>query len=150
MIRPATQADHPAIGALLLPIVRAGETYALPRDWDEAEIVAYWCAQPHHVFVHEDAGGRINGSFYIKANQMGGGVRQTVAAGVAQARLDSLTSLSCAQLAAGAATGYSSTRGVKESWTVTDGRNIKTIAVNIQIPRRTKTLVYSMVIPCRD
>ena len=34
--------------------------------------------------------------------------------------------------------------------TVTDGRNIKPIAVNIQIPRRTNTLVYSMVIPCRD
>ena len=84
------------------------------------------------------------------ANQMGGGVRQTVAASVAQARLDSLTSLSCAQLGAGAATGSSSTRGVQEAWTVTDGRNIKTIAVNIQIPRRTNTLVYSMVIPCRD
>jgi hypothetical protein len=94
--------------------------------------------------------GGLLGSSAAVANQMGGGVRQTVAAGVAQARLDSLTSLSCAQLAAGAATGNSSTRGVKESWTVTDGRNIKTIAVNIQIPRRTKTLVYSMVIPCRD
>ena len=94
--------------------------------------------------------GGLLGSSAAVASQMGGGVRQTVAAGVAQARLDSLTSLSCAQLAAGAATGSSATRGVKESWTVTDGRNIKTIAVNIQIPRRTKTLVYSMVIPCRD
>ncbi len=94
--------------------------------------------------------GGLLGSSAAVATQMGGGVRQTVAAGVAQARLDSLTSLSCAQLAAGAATGSSATRGVKESWTVTDGRNIKTIAVNIQIPRRTRTLVYSMVIPCRD
>ena len=94
--------------------------------------------------------GGLLGSSAAVANKMGGGVRQTVAAAVAQARLDSLTSLSCAQLAAGAATGSSATRGVKESWTVTDGRNIKTIAVNIQIPRRTRTLVYSMVIPCRD
>lgn len=94
--------------------------------------------------------GGLLGSSAAVANQMGGGVRQTVAAGVAQARLDSLTSLSCAQLAAGAATGNSTTRGVKESWTVTDGRNIKTIAVLINIPRRTNTLVYSMVIPCRD
>jgi len=94
-------------------------------------------------------GGLLSSSAAV-ANQMGGGVRQTVAAGVAQARLDSLTSLSCAQLGAGAATGSSSTRGVTESWTVTDGRNIKTIDVNIQIPRRTNTLVYSMVIPCRD
>ena len=94
--------------------------------------------------------GGLLGSSAAVANQMGGGVRQTVAAGVAQARLDSLTSLSCAQLAAGAATGNSTTRGVRESWAVTDGRNIKTIAVNINIPRRTRTLVYSMVIPCRD
>ena len=94
--------------------------------------------------------GGLLGSSAAVANQMGGGVRQTVAAGMAQARLDSLTSLSCAQLAAGAATGNSITRGVRESWTVTDGRNIKTIAVNIIIPRRTRTLVYSMVIPCRD
>lgn len=94
-------------------------------------------------------GGLLSSSAAV-ANQMGGGVRQTVAASVAQARLDSLTSLSCAQLGGGAATGKSSTRGVQESWTVTDGRNIKTIAVNIQIPRRTNTLVYSMVIPCRD
>ena len=94
--------------------------------------------------------GGLLGSSAPVASQMGGGVRQTVAAGMAQARLDSLTSLSCAQLAAGAATGNSITRGVRESWTVTDGRNIKTIAVNIIIPRRTRTLVYSMVIPCRD
>jgi hypothetical protein len=94
-------------------------------------------------------GGLLSSSAAV-ATQMGGGVRQTVAAGVAQARLDSLTSLSCAQLGAGAATGSSSTRGVQESWTVTDGRNVKTIAVNIQIPRRANTLVYSMVIPCRD
>lgn len=94
--------------------------------------------------------GGLLGSSAAVAHQMGGGVRQTVAAAVAQARLDSLTSLSCAQLASGAATGASATRGVKESWTVTDGRNIKTIAVNIQIPRRMRTLVYSMVIPCRD
>ncbi len=82
--------------------------------------------------------------------QMAGGNLQTVAAGIAQARLDSLTSLSCATLDAGAKTGNTSLRGVKESWTVTDGRNIKTIDVRITIPRRTSQLRYQMVIPCRD
>lgn len=94
--------------------------------------------------------GGLLGSSAAVANQMGGAVRQTVAAGVAQARLDSLTSLSCNQLNGGAASGNSSSRGVQESWTVTDGRNIKTINVQIRIPQRTQTLVYSMVIPCRD
>jgi len=82
--------------------------------------------------------------------QMAGGNMQTVAAGIAQARLDSLTSLSCATLDAGAKTGNTALRGVKESWTVTDGRNIKTIDVRITIPRRTNELRYQMVIPCRD
>ena len=91
------------------------------------------------------------GSAASVATQMGGGVRQTVAASIVQARIDSLTSLSCAQLAvAGVASGTSTERGIKESWSVTDGKNIKTIAVEIQIPRRKNKLVYSTVIPCRD
>ncbi|MBL0939600.1 MAG: prepilin-type N-terminal cleavage/methylation domain-containing protein [Gemmatimonadaceae bacterium] len=84
------------------------------------------------------------------ARQMTGGVTQTVAAGIAQARLDSLTSLSCASLDAGAKTGSTTLRGVKESWSVTDGRNIKTIDVKVIVPRRTQQLRYQMVIPCRD
>ncbi|MDQ8158017.1 MAG: hypothetical protein P3B76_04450 [Gemmatimonadota bacterium] len=94
--------------------------------------------------------GGLVGSAAAVATEMGGGVRQTVAAAVAQARLDSLTSLSCNQLAGGAATGSSTTRGVRESWTVTDGRNVKTIAVQINILRRSNPLLYTMVIPCRD
>lgn len=94
--------------------------------------------------------GGLLGSSASVARQMGGGNSQTVAASLAQARLDSLTSLSCAQLAAGAASGSTQQRGVTESWTVTDGRNVKTIDVRITIPRRSNQLRYQMVIPCRD
>lgn len=94
--------------------------------------------------------GGLLGSSASVARQMGGGASQMAAAGVAQARLDSLTSLSCAQLEAGAASGTTLQRGVRESWTVTDGRNIKTIDVRITIPRRANELRYQMVIPCRD
>jgi hypothetical protein len=91
------------------------------------------------------------GSAASVATQMGGGVRQTVAASIVQARIDSLTSLSCAQLAvAGVVSGTSTERGIKESWSITDGKNIKTIAVELTIPRRIHKLVYSTVIPCRD
>lgn len=91
------------------------------------------------------------GSTAAVATQMGGGVRQTVAASIAQSRIDSLTSLACAQLAvAGVASGSSTRRGILETWSVTDGRNVKTIVVKIKIPRRTKQLSYSTVIPCRD
>ncbi len=81
--------------------------------------------------------------------QMGGGVRETLGAAMAQARLDSLASLSCAQLTGGLA-GYSTTRGVNEVWSVVDGRNTKTLSVTLTLPRRIRARVYSTVIPCRD
>jgi Tfp pilus assembly protein PilV len=94
--------------------------------------------------------GGLLGSTAAVARQMGGGASQTLAASIAQARLDSLTSISCAQLGAGASSGATTQRGVQESWTVTDGRNIKTIDVRVQVPRRVNQLRYQMVIPCRD
>jgi hypothetical protein len=84
------------------------------------------------------------------AAQSGNGMRHTVAAGVAQARLDSLTSLACASLDGGAASGTATNRGVTESWNVVDGRNIKTINVTVKIPRRSTPLTYQTIVPCRD
>lgn len=89
------------------------------------------------------------GSAGAVARQMGGGMRQTIAASLAQARLDSLSSLSCAQLVGGLS-GTSTTRGVKEVWSVVDGRNVKTLNVTLTIPKRVQKPVYSTVIPCRD
>lgn len=94
--------------------------------------------------------GGLVGSSAAVARQLGGGMSQTVAASIAQARLDSLTSLSCAELAAGAVEGRSTVRGVTESWHVTDGRNIKTIDVAIAFAERTAPLAYRMIVPCRD
>lgn len=102
------------------------------------------------VFMLAVAVGGLLGSSASVATQMSGGSAQMVAASLAQARLDSLTSLSCAQLDAGASSGSTLQRGVSESWTVTDGRNVKTIDVRIRVPRRTNELRYQMVIPCRD
>jgi hypothetical protein len=39
---------------------------------------------------------------------------------------------------------------VRESWTVTDGQNIKRLADTVRIPGRTRPVVYQSVIPCRD
>ena len=81
-----------------------------------------------------------------------GGGTQVVAAAVAQSRFDSLMSVPCAGLAAGGnrTTGTSLVRGVRESWSVTDGQNIKRLADTIEIPGRTRPVVYQSVIPCRD
>lgn len=72
IIRPAGPADAPAIWAILEPVIREGETYALPRDMAEAEALAYWLAPGHEVFVAE-ADGAILGTYYMRPNQPGGG-----------------------------------------------------------------------------
>lgn len=71
-IRPAAASDDNAIWAILQPIFRAGETYPIPRDITRGEALAYWRADGHAVFVAE-ADGRILGSYYLRANNRGGG-----------------------------------------------------------------------------
>ena len=95
-------------------------------------------------------GGLLSSSASI-ATGMGSGARQTVAASIADARIDSLTSLSCATLSnASVASGSRTLRGVTETWSVTDGKNVKNINVTVKIIGRKNNLLYTTVIPCRD
>ena len=71
-IRPAGSADANAIWAILEPTIRAGETYTLPRDMERDDALAYWFSAEHTVFVAEQDG-EVLGSYYIRANQKGGG-----------------------------------------------------------------------------
>ena len=70
-IRPAAD-DDDAIWAILEPILRAGETYALPRDWSRREALAFWRAPAHAVFVAQ-VGAEVLGTYYLRPNQKGGG-----------------------------------------------------------------------------
>jgi GNAT superfamily N-acetyltransferase len=71
-IRPATAEDTGGIWAILEPVLRAGETYALPRDINTADALAFWCRKDHETFVAvEDA--RLLGTYFLHANQAGGG-----------------------------------------------------------------------------
>lgn len=72
LIRLATLADHDAIWAIIEPIMRAGETYALPRDWDRETTLAYWFAPPHQVYVAE-IDGEVLGHYFLMPNKLGGG-----------------------------------------------------------------------------
>lgn len=72
LIRPAHAGDAAAIWAIIGPIIRAGETYALDRDMGEAEAIAYWLGADKESFVAEEEGA-ILGTYYIRANQAGGG-----------------------------------------------------------------------------
>jgi ribosomal protein S18 acetylase RimI-like enzyme len=72
-IRPAsTQADADPIWAILEPTIRAGETYTLPRDIARNEALGYWFAPHHEVFAAEEDG-QIVGTYFLQANQQGGG-----------------------------------------------------------------------------
>lgn len=64
--------DGKAIWAIIEPIFSAGETYPLPRDMDRESALAYWFSPGHEVFVTEDRG-EIVGTYFLKANQKGGG-----------------------------------------------------------------------------
>jgi ribosomal protein S18 acetylase RimI-like enzyme len=72
LIRPATDRDKDAIWAIMEPIIRAGETYTLPRDMDKESALAYWFSADREVFVAEDSG-EIVGTYCLQANQKGGG-----------------------------------------------------------------------------
>lgn len=70
LVRPAVPDDDAAIRRIITPIIRAGETYALPSDWTEAEALAYWRTPGHAVFVADD--GAVLGTYFIRPNQRGG------------------------------------------------------------------------------
>jgi L-amino acid N-acyltransferase YncA len=72
VIRPAEARDGDAIWEIMKPILRAGETYTLPRDMDKQAALAYWQSAEHEVFVAEENGG-IVGTYFLQANQQGGG-----------------------------------------------------------------------------
>jgi ribosomal protein S18 acetylase RimI-like enzyme len=88
-IRIATISDGSAIWSILKPVFRAGETYTVARDIDEAEAMAYWCGPSHETCVAE-RDGNILGTYFLRANQAGGGDHVAncgyVTAGQAQGR----------------------------------------------------------------
>jgi ribosomal protein S18 acetylase RimI-like enzyme len=71
-IRAAADHDRDAIWGILEPVIRAGETYPLPRDMSREAAIAYWLSPQHEVFVAVE-GNSIVGTYYLRANNAGGG-----------------------------------------------------------------------------
>jgi ribosomal protein S18 acetylase RimI-like enzyme len=71
-IHPATDSDRDAIWAILEPMIRAGETYTLPRDMSKQLSLEYWFAADKETFVWKE-NGVVLGTYFLKANQQGGG-----------------------------------------------------------------------------
>ncbi len=72
LIRAATEWDANGIWSVIEPIVRAGETYALPREMSRDESLAYWMGSDRSTFVAVD-GNQVLGTYYLRPNQAGGG-----------------------------------------------------------------------------
>lgn len=71
-IRRAKASDRDGIWAILKPIIRAGDTYTLPRNLSKDAALDYWLSRENEVFVAEDVG-EILGTYYLRTNQRGGG-----------------------------------------------------------------------------
>lgn len=72
LIRKAKAADAPDITAIIMPTIRDGSTYALDQNMAEADALAYWTGPDKETFVALDEG-VIAGTYYMRANQAGGG-----------------------------------------------------------------------------
>ncbi|MFU8898472.1 MAG: GNAT family N-acetyltransferase [Roseinatronobacter sp.] len=71
-VRPARDADEPALWAMLEPVFRAGETYAIDPAISRADALHWWRGGTHDAFVAHRADA-VLGSYYICPNQQGGG-----------------------------------------------------------------------------
>lgn len=70
LIRPATTEDSDAIWAMLEPVFRAGETYAIPTEITREAALEYWMQGTHTAWVAEaDIG--IVGTGYLCPNHKG-------------------------------------------------------------------------------
>lgn len=71
-IRVATEQDQESIWAILEPMIRCGESYTLPRNMSRDQALEFWFAPGHEAFVFEE-NGVVLGTYFLRANQGGGG-----------------------------------------------------------------------------
>ena len=71
-IRPYAPDDAKALTNMLRPVFRAGDTYTVDPDIAPEDALAFWTAPAKTVFIAE-VDGQIFGTYYIRANQDGGG-----------------------------------------------------------------------------
>jgi ribosomal protein S18 acetylase RimI-like enzyme len=71
-ISEASETDGDAVWLILKPILRAGETYALPVDWTREQALAFWFRSETRVFAAEEEG-QLLGTYYLHPNQQGNG-----------------------------------------------------------------------------
>ncbi len=72
-LRPARiGTDDDALWAMLEPVFRAGETYAIDREISRSAALDWWQGGTHRALIAQ-RGDAVLGSFYLCPNQQGGG-----------------------------------------------------------------------------
>jgi L-amino acid N-acyltransferase YncA len=71
-IRLAEAGDADGIWRVIEPVVRSGETFALPRAMSRDDALAYWNAASHGVFVAEEDGD-VLGTYCMRSIRPAGG-----------------------------------------------------------------------------
>ena len=70
--RPATADDVDRIWEVIEPVVVAGDTFALPRDWSRDAALGFWLGVEKRTYVAE-IDGQIVGTYFLRTNQLGPG-----------------------------------------------------------------------------
>jgi len=71
-IRQARDEDFDALWPVLRSVIRAGDTYAVDPRMSRGRAFEWWMQAPRATYVAE-RDGEIAGTYYLKANQQGGG-----------------------------------------------------------------------------
>jgi ribosomal protein S18 acetylase RimI-like enzyme len=71
LIREASSPDDEAIWQLIAPVIRAGETYAVPTGMSRDEALAWWRAGAQEIHVAE-TWPQILGTYYLGSNEAAG------------------------------------------------------------------------------
>ena len=74
LIRPYMPGDWDQVWAILEPVFRAGDTYAIRSDIAAGEAREYWTSRPKQVFVAiDEPTGQFLGTYYLRPNFDGPG-----------------------------------------------------------------------------
>ena len=69
-IRPANEADKPAIWQIIKAVIAGGDTYVFSPDASEDEMMAFWFTPDKHNYVAV-LDGDVVATFWLRANQPG-------------------------------------------------------------------------------
>jgi len=78
-IRPAIDADHDPVWQIFHEVVAAGDTYTSDPQMSREDALGYWFRSDTHTYVAEN-GGRIVGTYILRANHAGAGAHVANAA----------------------------------------------------------------------